>query len=101
MSSWCERTVRRDIGTLSHSLCVRLEQDLVLELWAIIQLQVEEEASDALDLLTQILHSQVRNLGMNKHHEFPGAARQGQKAPSITWVHVCQGSSEIHSLLIA
>lgn len=86
--------------SLCHSLSVGLEQDLVLELLAIIQLQVEEEASDALDLLTQILHSQVRNLGMYKHHEFPGAAGQGQRSPSITGAHMWQGSIEIQSLLI-
>lgn len=63
---------------LCYSLGVRLEQDLVFELLAFTKLQVEDEAWDILQLLTKILHFQLPDLGMYKHHELPWTAKQKQ-----------------------
>lgn len=59
-----------------YSLSVWFEQDLVFELLAFTQLQVEDEAWDALQLLTEILHFQLSYLGMYKHHELPCTAKK-------------------------
>lgn len=63
-------------ATTRDSLCVGLEQDLVFELLAFTQLQVEDEARDALKLLAEILHFQLSDLGVDKHQELPCAAEQ-------------------------
>lgn len=62
-----------------YSLSVRLEQDLVFELLAFTQLQVEDEAWDVLQLLTEILHFQLSDLGMYEHHELPCTAKKKKK----------------------
>lgn len=48
----------------------------MLELLALAQLQVEDEARDALQLLTEILHFQLSYLGVYEHHELPRTAPQ-------------------------
>lgn len=63
-------------ATTHDSLCVGLEQDLVFELLAFTQLQVEDKARDALKLLAEILHFQLSDLGVDKHQELPCAAEQ-------------------------
>lgn len=65
-----------DAATTRDSLGVGLEQDLVFELLAFTQLQVEDEARDALKLLAEILHFQLSDLGVDKHQELPRAAEQ-------------------------
>lgn len=69
------------------SLSVGLEQDLMFELLAVTQLQVEDEAGDALQLLTQILHLQLSNLGMNEHHELPRAAKERKRKDVDSQTH--------------
>lgn len=63
-------------GQERDSLGVGLEQDLVLELLAFAQLQVEDEARDALKLLAEVLDFQLSDLGVDKHHELPRAAKR-------------------------
>ncbi len=59
-----------------YALSVWLEQDLVFELLALTQLQVEDEAWDALQLLAEILHFEFSYLGVYEHHELPCAAKE-------------------------
>lgn len=66
------KTSRRE----RDSLGAGLEQDLVFELLAFTQLQVEDEARDALKLLAEVLNFQLSDLGVDKHHELPWAAKQ-------------------------
>ena len=72
----CARAPSSDCCLSCNSLSVRLEQDLVFELLAFTQLQVEDEAWDALQLLTEVLHFQLSYLGMDKHHELPRTAKK-------------------------
>lgn len=73
---WSKLTVDPALTKCCHSLSVWFEQDLVFELLAFTQLQVEDEAWDALQLLTEILHFQLSYLGVYEHHELPCAAKR-------------------------
>lgn len=67
---WSEHNVDTAL-TKCYSLRVWFQQDLVFELLAFTKLQVEDEAWDTMQLLTEILHFQLSDLGVYKHHELP------------------------------
>lgn len=48
----------------------------MFELLAFAQLQVEDEARDALKLPAEVLNFQLSNLGVDKHHELPWTAKR-------------------------
>ena len=85
----------RDVGLFSGNwilvlLCVGLEQDLVFELLAFTKLEVKYETWDAVKLLTEVLHLQLPDLRMHKHHELQGAANRERTAgfTTVYWVHI-------------